>query len=226
METGYIQTPKDVHDALKCHFETDGNKTWQKSAKNQVKKHQFMLPICCDKYWNRALAEKITLVHRSTLPHGKILQTIWHHNRLQVIGSYSRVKEMKTNLSGLEKRFPRESGITVAFDLMIREGRLQLMEPLLGLARGDNAFPLVQSNRDLILTGFDKHMHQVLGMRTRAPRQRTIRSNRMEDFQCSSGRDSLQTTEGYWYRREFDNLWRMNAQVRDEAMEQVGLLNR
>ena len=65
---------------------------------------------------------------------------------------------------------------------------------------GDNAHPIVQSNRDLILTGFDKHIHQVIGTRTRAPRQQTVRSNRMQDFQYSSGRESLQTTEGDWYR--------------------------
>eukprot|EP00957_Ditylum_brightwellii_P028002 2114995-Ditylum_brightwellii.AAC.1 len=68
-------------------------------------------------------------------------------------------------------------------------------------------------------------MHQVLGMRTRAPRECTIRSNCMEDSQYSSGRDSLQTTEGDWYRRECGNIWKMNDQVRDEAIEQVGFLN-
>ena len=86
---------------------------------------------------------------------------------------------------------------------------------------GDNAKSIIQSNQDLILTGFDEHMHQVIGRRTRAPRQRTVRSNRNEDFEYSSTRDNMQTTEGDWYRREYGNLWRMKEQVKDEAMEKV-----
>ena len=38
---------------------------------------------------------------------------------------------------------------------------------------GENAQTFVQSNKDLVLTGFDDHMHQVIGAQTRAPRQQT-----------------------------------------------------
>lgn len=90
---------------------------------------------------------------------------------------------------------------------------------------GDNAKPIVQrSNTDLILTGFDDHMHQVHGSRTRVPRSRTVRSNRMDDFEYSIVRPNLQTTEGDRYRKEFANLWKMNVQVRDDAMDKAGLL--
>ena len=71
---------------------------------------------------------------------------------------------------------------------------------------------------------FDDHMHQVHGSRTRVPRSRTVRSNRMDDFEYSIVRPNLQTTEGDWYRREFANLWKMNVQVRDDAMDKAGLL--
>ena len=66
---------------------------------------------------------------------------------------------------------------------------------------GDNAQTFVQSNKDLVLTGFDDHMHQVIGARTHAPRQRTVQSNRLEGFEYSLPRQSLQTTEGDWYRK-------------------------
>ena len=71
---------------------------------------------------------------------------------------------------------------------------------------GDNAKPIVQGNRDLVLTEFDDQMHQVYGSRTRVPRCRTVRSNMRQEFEYSLPRSDLQTTEGDWYRREFGNL--------------------
>ena len=91
------------------------------------------------------------------------------------------------------------------------------------VAGGDNAIPIVSSNSDLIYVGFDDNMHQVHGSRTRVPRRRTIRSNRTENSLYSVARQSLQTTEGDWYRREYGNLWSMNVQVRDQAMDKAGL---
>jgi hypothetical protein len=38
----------------------------------------------------------------------------------------------------------------------------------------EDAKPLVQSNKDLILTGFDKNMRQVYGTRARVPRQCSV----------------------------------------------------
>jgi serine/threonine-protein kinase RIO1 len=90
---------------------------------------------------------------------------------------------------------------------------------------GDNAQPIVQSNNKLSLTGFDEHMHQVFGTRTCVPRQRSVRSNRLEDFEYSLPRQNLQTTKGDWYRREHINLWKMNAQIRVQAMDRLGLWN-
>ena len=87
---------------------------------------------------------------------------------------------------------------------------------------GDNAIPIVSSNADLIHAGFDDNMHHVHGSRTRVPRRRTFRSNRREEYRYV-GRQSLQTSEGDWYRREYGNLWSMNIQVRNDAMGRVGL---
>ncbi len=39
---------------------------------------------------------------------------------------------------------------------------------------GEDAKPLVQNNKNLILTGFDKNMHQVYGTRARVPRQHSV----------------------------------------------------
>ena len=83
--------------------------------------------------------------------------------------------------------------------------------------------PIVQSNNDLVLVGFDESMHQVHGSRTRVPRRRTVRSNCMDDFGLLPATVNLQTTEGDWYRKEFGNMWRMNTQVRDEAVEKASL---
>ena len=91
------------------------------------------------------------------------------------------------------------------------------------IAGEDSAIPIVSSNSDLIYVGFDDNMHQVHGSRTRVPRRRTIRSNRTENSLHSVARQSLQTTEGDWYRREYGNLWSMNVQVRDQAMDKAGL---
>ena len=87
---------------------------------------------------------------------------------------------------------------------------------------GENTKPFVMSNDSLLLVGFDDDMHQVLGTRVRAPRRRTVRSNQNDDFEYTSTRQSLQTTEGDWYRREYGNLWRMKDGIRDLAMEKLG----
>ena len=75
----------------------------------------------------------------------------------------------------------------------------------------------------LILAGFDDNMNQVHGSRTRVPRHRTVQSNGTEDSLYSVARQNLQTTEGDWYRREYGNLWSMNVQIRDEALDKAGL---
>ena len=69
--------------------------------------------------------------------------------------------------------------------------------PLCIVEGGDNATPIFQSNKDLILTEFDEHMHQVFGSRTRVPRRRTVKSNQMDDFEYLQ-RSNLQTTEEDW----------------------------
>ena len=81
----------------------------------------------------------------------------------------------------------------------------------------------MQSNNDLVLVGFDESMHQVHGSRTRVPRRRTVKANRMDDFGLLPATVNLQTTEGDWYRKQFGNSWRMNTQVRDEAVEKSSL---
>ena len=55
--------------------------------------------------------------------------------------------------------------------------------------------PIVQSNSDLVLVGFDEYMHQVHGSRTHIPRRRTFRSNHMDDFGLLLARVNLQTSE-------------------------------
>ena len=87
---------------------------------------------------------------------------------------------------------------------------------------GENAKPFVVSNDGLLLVVNEGDMHQVLGSRVRAPRRRTVRSNQSDDFEYTSTRASLQTTEGDWYRREYGNLWRMKDSLRDLAMERLG----
>ena len=91
------------------------------------------------------------------------------------------------------------------------------------LAGGDNAMPIVSSNHALILAGFDDNMNQVHGSRTRVPRRRTVRSNNTDDSLYSVAMQNLQTSEGDWYRREYGNLWSMNVQIRDEALDKAGL---
>ena len=63
---------------------------------------------------------------------------------------------------------------------------------------------------------------RVLGANVRVPRRRNILSNQMEDFEYTS-RQSLQTTEGDWYRyrREFHNAWKLNESVRDAANDKL-----
>ena len=45
----------------------------------------------------------------------------------------------------------------------------------------------------------------------------------MGDFGLLPARANLQTNEGDWHRREFGNMWRMNTQVRDKAVEKASL---
>jgi hypothetical protein len=79
---------------------------------------------------------------------------------------------------------------------------------------GEDAKLLVQSNKDLILTGFDKNMHQVYGTRARVPRQRLVQSSRIDDFEYSEGtRSTMQTTQGEWYRKEYGNVWRLDERL-------------
>jgi hypothetical protein len=52
------------------------------------------------------------------------------------------------------------------------------------------------------------------------PRQRSVRSNRMDDFEYDTGaRRTLHTTEGEWYRSEYGNQWRLDDQLRDKLLE-------
>ena len=88
----------------------------------------------------------------------------------------------------------------------------------------DTTLPVVQSNCELVLAGFDDQMHQVHGSRTRVPRRRTVWSNHMDSFGLLPSRSSLQTTEGDWHRKEFGNTSQMDEQARDEATERAGLL--
>ncbi len=72
---------------------------------------------------------------------------------------------------------------------------------------GEDTKPLVQSNKDLILTGFDKNMHQVYGARACVTRQHSVRSSRMDDFEYSEGtRSTMQTAQGEWYQEEYGNV--------------------
>ena len=82
---------------------------------------------------------------------------------------------------------------------------------------------IMQSNSDSVLVGFDDYMHQVHGSRTSVPRRRTVQSNHMGDFGLFLARVNLQTSEGDWCRREFGNMWRMNTQVRYEAVNIASL---
>ena len=84
---------------------------------------------------------------------------------------------------------------------------------------GDNAMPFVQSNYNLLCTGFENGMHQVEGEKVRDPRQRTVRSYQRDDFEYSIPR--LQTTEGEWHKRESENVWKMDEAVRDKAIESL-----
>eukprot|EP00584_Thalassiosira_punctigera_P026082 CAMPEP_0172578128 /NCGR_PEP_ID=MMETSP1067-20121228/138579_1 /TAXON_ID=265564 ORGANISM="Thalassiosira punctigera, Strain Tpunct2005C2" /NCGR_SAMPLE_ID=MMETSP1067 /ASSEMBLY_ACC=CAM_ASM_000444 /LENGTH=298 /DNA_ID=CAMNT_0013370821 /DNA_START=195 /DNA_END=1091 /DNA_ORIENTATION=+ len=86
---------------------------------------------------------------------------------------------------------------------------------------GANAKPIISSNKDLIDAGFE--MTQVYGSSVRVPRRRTVRSNQMSDFEYSGTRSSLQTSEGDWYRREYGNMYRLDVQLRDRAMDRAGL---
>jgi hypothetical protein len=85
---------------------------------------------------------------------------------------------------------------------------------------GENAKPLVNSNSSLICVVPNEQVVRVVGMNVRVPRRRRVQSNQMDDFEYST-RQSLQTTEGEWYRREFGNLYRLHDSIRDIAMEAV-----
>ncbi len=71
------------------------------------------------------------------------------------------------------------------------------------LEGGDNPKPIVQNNRDLIITDFDEHVHQVFISRTLVPHWHSVRSNQMDGFEYSQ-RSNLQTSEGDWYSKELE----------------------
>ena len=88
----------------------------------------------------------------------------------------------------------------------------------------DEYAAIVQSSCTLVYAGFDAHMHQVSGISVRVPRRRTNRSNRMIDDGLLPATINLQTTEGDWYRKEYGNVYRMNADVRDDALDNTALI--
>ena len=88
----------------------------------------------------------------------------------------------------------------------------------------DEYAAIVQSSCTLVYAGFDAHMHQVSGTCVRVPRRRTNRSNRMIDDWLLPPTINLQTTEGDWYRKEYGNVYRMNADVRDDALDNTALI--
>ena len=55
------------------------------------------------------------------------------------------------------------------------------------------------------------------------PWRRTVRSNNTDDSLYSVAMQNLQTSEGDWYRREYGNLWSMNVQIRDDALDKAGM---
>ena len=74
--------------------------------------------------------------------------------------------------------------------------------------RGGNAKSIVQSNQDLILTGLDEHMHQVIGTRTSVLSnlidKRTLSINQQETIcklQKVTGIEESMATYGKWMNK-------------------------
>ncbi len=36
-----------------------------------------------------------------------------------------------------------------------------------------------------------------------------------------SQRSNIQTSEGDWYRKDYDNVWRMNVEIHEDALDRV-----
>jgi hypothetical protein len=90
---------------------------------------------------------------------------------------------------------------------------------------GEDAKPLVQSNKDLILTRFDKNMHQVYGTRARVPRQCSVQSSRMDDLSIVKELEAqcnLLKENGIGGNMAMYGGWMM--QVKNEALKLAGSL--
>jgi hypothetical protein len=81
-----------------------------------------------------------------------------------------------------------------------------------------NPYPIVNHHHTLVLGGFD--MVQIVGNAVRVPRQRTIQS--WNEFGYNISQQNLQTREGDWYRREFENVYRLSEEVRDRGIARCG----
>ncbi len=81
-----------------------------------------------------------------------------------------------------------------------------------------NPYPIVNHNHTLVLGGFD--MVQIVGNAVRVLRQRTIQS--WNEFGYNIPQQNLQTRGGDWYRREFENVYRLSEEVRDRGIVWFG----
>ena len=86
----------------------------------------------------------------------------------------------------------------------------------------ESPLPIVQTNYNLILAGFE--MDLVVGTRTRVPRTRNVRDE--YDYGYSVARMNLQTREGDWFRRYFGNVYKMNETVKSVGLSKIGLWSR
>jgi len=81
--------------------------------------------------------------------------------------------------------------------------------------------PLVNNNNELLHAGFP--MTQVIGSTTtsaRVPRRRNVRSSQSDEYEYDTPA-SLQTSEGYWFRKECANVWALAQDDKDLAHSRV-----
>ena len=84
--------------------------------------------------------------------------------------------------------------------------------------------PLVNNNKELLHASFP--MAQVIGSSStsaRVPRRRNVRSSQSDEFEYDTPA-SLQTSEGYWFRKECANVWALAQEDKDLALSRLHLL--
>ena len=208
--SGYIGTVEEVYNALKECFKGVADESRKKARKNPINHYEFFLHKSPD-------------IRRPPNETFVGLENITKNYQFVV-----------TNVGIVHKRNRSCWCIQVADGVPVAPNQYAINVQWYTLRQADSTLeyvieqsesePLVNNNKELLHASFP--MAQVIGSSStsaRVPRRRNVRSSQSDEFEYDTPA-SLQTSEGYWFRKECANVWALAQEDKDLALSRLHLL--